>query len=199
MAPKTLLQMAGASPTPSAFSDAAVVVIDAQREYVDGALALPRAKPALAEIAKLLERARAAGAPVIHVVHRGRPGGAFAPGSLGFEIAEEAAPEANELRVEKQFPNAFSDTDLKAKLEELGRREMILAGFMTHMCVEATARAALDHGIKATVVAAATATRDLPDPLGKGALSAAEVQRNALAAMADRFATIVPDSDAIPE
>jgi nicotinamidase-related amidase len=69
---------------------------------------------------------------------------------------------------------------------------------MTHMCVEATARAALDHGFKTTVVAAATATRDLPDPLTGNTVPAAEVQRNALAALADRFATISANAAAIP-
>ena len=67
---------------------------------------------------------------------------------------------------------------------------------MTHMCVEATARSAVDHGLKATVIAAATATRDLPDPTGSGTIAASEVQRNALAAMADRFAVVVPSVQA---
>ena len=70
---------------------------------------------------------------------------------------------------------------------------------MTHLCVEATARASIDLGFKATVVASATATRALPDPLGGAALSAAEVQRNALAAIADRFATVTPNVDALPD
>jgi nicotinamidase-related amidase len=70
---------------------------------------------------------------------------------------------------------------------------------MTHMCVEATARSAIDNGLKATVVASATATRDLPDPLTGGVVPAAEVQRNALAALADRFATVVAKVDDIKD
>jgi nicotinamidase-related amidase len=69
---------------------------------------------------------------------------------------------------------------------------------MTHMCVEATARAALDLGFKATVIAAATATRDLPDPVGGEGIAAAEVQRNALAALNDRFAVVTKDVAALP-
>ena len=64
--------------------------------------------------------------------------------------------------------------------------------------VDGVARAAIDVGLKATVVAGATATRDLPDPLTGATVPADEVHRNALAAMADRFATIVPDGSAIP-
>jgi nicotinamidase-related amidase len=81
----------------------------------------------------------------------------------------------------------------------LKRPAIIIVGFMTHMCVEATARATIDLGLKATVIAGATTTRDLPDPLTGATVPAAEVQRNALAAMADRFATIVPGVSAIPD
>jgi hypothetical protein len=62
---------------------------------------------------------------------------------------------------------------------------------MTHMCVSATVRAALDRGLSSTVAMDATATRDLPDPLGGGDLPAGIVHRAALAAIADRFATVV--------
>ena len=73
MAPKTLLQMAGAPAAPSKLSDAVLVVVDAQREYVDGKLPLSGVGQALAEIGKLLARARAAGTPVIHIQHKGKP------------------------------------------------------------------------------------------------------------------------------
>ena len=192
MRPRTLLEIAGATPTPARLGNAAVGVIDAQQEYVDGVLALPGVAPALDEIGKLLARARAASTPIIHIVHHGNPGGPFAPDSAGAEIASPAAPAPGEAVLGKRLPNAFASTDLATRLAALKRPEILLVGFMTHMCVEATARAAIDNGLKATVVASATATRDLPDPLTGGVVPAAEVQRNALAALADRFATIVP-------
>jgi nicotinamidase-related amidase len=198
MRPKTLLEMAGVTPAPSRLGDAAVVVIDAQREYVDGLVPLSGVGAALGEIAKLLERARAAKSPVIHVKHRGRPGGAFDPGGIGSQIASQVAPVGDEAVVEKALPNAFAGTDLKAKIDATGKRELVIVGFMTHMCVEATARAALDLGFKATVIAAATATRDLPDPVGGEGIAAAEVQRNALAALNDRFAVVTKDVAALP-
>ena len=197
MAPKTLLQMAGAPATPSKLSDAVLIVVDAQREYVDGKLPLTGVGPALSEIGKLLARARAAGTPVIHIQHKGKPGGAFGPDTPGFPIAGEAAPLAGEQVIEKSLPNAFAGTALKGALDATGRKELILAGFMTHMCIEATARSALDHGLRATVVASAAATRDLPDPLTGGTITAAEVHRNALTALSDRFAIIAPDTKAI--
>lgn len=199
MRPKTLLEMAGATATPSSLSKATLVVIDAQREYVDGRLPLPGVEAALGEIGRLLARARKAGTPVVHIQHRGKPGGAFGPDTPGFAIAGEAAPVKGEAVIEKALPNAFAGTDLKAKLDALARPEIIVTGFMTHMCVEATTRSALDHGFKATVVAGAAATRDLPDPLTGNAVPAAEVHRNALTALSDRFATIVAASNNIPD
>jgi nicotinamidase-related amidase len=197
MRPKTLLEMAGGPPPLPQLAQSAVVIIDAQREYVDGKLALAGVGPALDEISRLLARARAARTPIIHVVHHGRPGAPFAPGSRGAEIASAADPAPGEAVLTKGLPNAFASTDLADRLHALKRPSIILAGFMTHMCVEATARAAIDLGFKASVLAKATATRDLPDPLSDAVVPAAEVQRNALAALADRFATIIPDTAAL--
>jgi len=199
MAPKTLIEMAGGKPTPARLANAVVVVIDAQHEYVDGALPLAGVGAALDEIERLLKRARSAQTPIIHVVHHGRDGGIFAPGSAGAEIAAQAAPAPGEAVVSKRLPNAFASTDLADRIAALKRPELVVVGFMTHLCVEATARAAIDNGLKATVVAKATATRDLPDPVGNQPVPAAEVQRNALAALADRFATVVPDAAGIPD
>ena len=199
MKPKTLLEMAGVNPAPPALSDATVVVIDAQREYVDGKLPLHQVEPALAEIGKLLARARALRSPVIHIVHQGKAGGAFGPDTPGFEVASPATPAPGEAVVHKNLPNAFASTDLASRLAALKKPNVVLVGFMTHMCVEANARASIDLGFKATVIASATATRALPDPLSGAALSADEVQRNALAAIADRFATVAPTVDSLPD
>jgi nicotinamidase-related amidase len=197
--PKTLLQMAGANPAPPAISESTIVVIDAQREYTDGKLPLDGVDAALAEIGKLLKRARALQVPVIHIQHQGKPGGAFGPDTAGFEIASPARPAPGEAVIHKSLPNAFASTDLASRLAALKKPNVVLVGFMTHMCVEATARASIDLGFKATVVASATATRALPDALGGAALTAAEVQRNALAAISDRFATIVKSVDQLPD
>jgi nicotinamidase-related amidase len=191
---KTLLEMAGADLTPPKLSDAVLIVIDAQNEYVDGKLPLPGVKPALENIARLLAKAREDGGRIIHVQHRGRAGGAFDPATKAFAIADEAAPEAGETVVEKPLPNAFAGTTLNETLTSMGVKRLVLAGFMTHMCVSSTARAALDLGYQTTVAADACATRDLPS--GGGDISAADLHRAELAALADRF-SIVCDTEAL--
>ncbi len=191
-AARTLLQLAGADATPGPLARSVVVVIDAQREYVDGRLPLPGAAPALDAIRRLLAQARAAGAPVIHVAHLGKAGGMFDPDGPGGQIADEARPEPGEAVITKGLPNSFAGTDLQAVLKQTGRTSLVLAGFMTHMCVSSTARAGLDLGYRMTVIADATATRALPDPTGGLDIDAAMLQRAALAELADRFAVVAP-------
>jgi nicotinamidase-related amidase len=193
--PKTLLQLAGANGGPAPLSESAVVIIDAQNEYVFGKLPLAGVEAALDGVARLLDAARAAGAPVIHIVHRGRAGGLFDPLGKLFQIHPAAAPGAGEKIIEKDLPNAFAKTPLHLALQATERKSLILAGFMTHMCVSATARAALDHGWKATVIADAAATRDLPCALGGDPIPAAVVHRAALAEIADRFAVVARVAD----
>jgi nicotinamidase-related amidase len=195
--PQTLLEMAGGHPAPAHLSESVLVVIDAQREYVNGALPLVGIDAALKESARLLTRARAAGTPVVHVVHRGS-GKLFNPQTPFFAIAAPMAPEEGETVVEKRLPNAFAGTHLEQVLASMHRKHLIMIGFMTHMCVSATVRAALDHGYATTVVASATATRDLPDGHG-GIIPAAEIQKASLAALADRFATVVEGEAGIPK
>jgi nicotinamidase-related amidase len=162
---------------------------------VNGKLPLNGIDAALDSIAQLLRQARAAGAPVIHVVHRGRAGGLFDPLGTTFQIHPKAAPAEGERIIEKGLPNAFAKTALHLALQATGRKALIIGGFATHLCVSATARAALDHAWRTTVVADATATRDLPDPLGGEPIPALVVHRAALAELADRFATVVRVAD----
>ncbi|HSF95095.1 MAG TPA: cysteine hydrolase family protein [Thermohalobaculum sp.] len=195
---KTLLQLAGAAPVPSRLSQSVLVLIDIQNEYFDGPLKLTGVEAAAKTAAGLLSRARALGTPVVHVRHRGRAGGAFDPEAPRGQIHASVEPMEGEAVVDKGLPNGFANTTLAETLDALGPRPLVVAGFMTHMCVSATVRSALDRGLTSTVAMDATATRDLPDPLGGADLPADAVHRAALAAIADRFATVVRAAD-IPD
>ena len=111
-------------------------------------------------------------------------------------IVPQLTPDPGEIVLRKTLPNAFAATDLHDLIKSTGKSEIIFAGFMTHMCVSASARAALDLGYRSTVVATATATRDLPDPLG-GTIPASVAHRTALSELADRFAIVVKDTAAL--
>lgn len=197
--PKTLLELAGAAGIPVAWEKSTLLLIDHQNEYLaDGGLPLTGIDAAVTEIGKLLAAARKAGAPIVHVRHHGKPGGAlFNPEGPKAAFIAGVGPQGNERIVTKGLPNSFAGTDLDAVLKELGRKELIIAGFQTHMCVSATARNAIDHGYRGVVVNAACADRDLPDPTGSGTIPAAEMHRITMAALNDRFALVVPDAAAI--
>ncbi|MCL5776738.1 cysteine hydrolase [Limibaculum sp. FT325] len=194
---RTLLQLAGADVRPARLADGVLVLIDIQNEYFDGPLRLSGVEAAAAQAATLLSRARAAGTPVIHVRHRGRAGGAFDPDAPRGQIHASVAPAPGEAVIDKGLPNSFAGTTLADALAAHPGKPLIVAGFMTHMCVSATVRAALDAGRFSTVAMDATATRDLPDPMG-GVIAADTIHRAALAALADRFAVVCASAE-IPD
>ena len=191
---KTLLQLAGADLKPASLREACLVLIDYQYEYVAGPIALPNAGAAIASAARLLAQARSIGTPIIHVAHKGRSGGLFDRAAERGAIVSAVAPLPGEPVVEKPLPNAFADTDLQARLTAAGRKNIILAGLMTHMCVSSTARAALDLGFRTTIDANGCATRDLPDGCG-GVVPAETVHEVALVELSDRFAIIARNSE----
>lgn len=189
--PKTLLDLAGASLPQASLSNATLVMIDLQNEYSEGPLALHKIDSAVSHAATLLRRARDAGTPIVHIAHVGAPGGAFDRTAHRGQIMNAVAPENGELVIEKRKPNALADTSLHDELQKIGRKDLILAGFMTHMCISSTARAAFDLGYSNTIAAETCSTRALPNPAG-GAVDATVLHDSALAALADRFACIVP-------
>ena len=189
---KTILDMLGATPESARLSDAVLLIIDAQREYVDGALPLAGIGDALAVGAELMRRARAAGTPIVHILHRGG-GPLFDPQGTGFQPAAPLIPQAGEAVVEKTLANAFAGTELQEVLAATGRENLIVIGFMTHNCVSSTVRAAREMGYACTVVAPATATRDLLDGRG-GTIPAATLQAACLVGLSDTMAKVVWDA-----
>lgn len=192
--PKTLLELAGAPMAPASLDDAALVIIDMQNEYLQGPIAVDGAQAAVTAAGGLLQAARMAGTPIFHVAHKGRPGSLFDRDQPRGQIVDALAPAHGESLIEKGLPNAFAGTDLANLVNATGKKELILCGFMTHMCVSSTARAGLDLGFRVTIDADACGTRALPDGQG-GALDAATIHNVALAELSDRFAIIARNHD----
>lgn len=195
---KTLRSLSGLPPEPAALAGSALVMIDLQNTYREGVMRLDGVEPALREAQVLLERARAAGIPIFHVRHDAGPGSPYDLSAAIGQISDEVAPREGEPVITKAYPSSFVGTDLQAQLEAAGVKDVILAGFMTHMCVNSTARSAFNLGLRPTVVAAATATRALPGPDG-ATVPASAVQAASLAALGDLFAVVAPDAAAIRE
>jgi len=194
--PTTLRALAGLPLQPANLADSTLIMIDCQNTYTRGVMALEGVHDALDEAAALLDRARSAGIPIVHIQHDDGPGSLYDVNGDSGAIVARVAPRQGEQVVVKNYPNSFVQTDLDARLKAVGAENLVIAGFMTHMCVNSTARGAFNLGYSPTVVAAATATRALPGP-DRQTVPAAAVQAASLAALADLFAVVVPDASAI--
>lgn len=186
----TLRSLSGLPQKPASLADATLVLIDFQNTYTTGAMELEGWAPALEAAADLLARARAAGATVIHVVHDDGPGTPYDIRSEIGAIHPAVSPVDGEPIVVKHAPNAFVGTELGDLIDAAGHEEVVIAGFMTHMCVTFTAEGAFLRGNSPTVVADATATRSLPSPYGD--VPAEQLHRSALATIGDLYAVVVP-------
>lgn len=196
--PTTLRNLTGRPSTPAPLAESALVLIDCQNTYREGVMALSGVEAALDEAAAILARARRLGVPVIHIQHDAGPGTPYDVSAPIGAIADKVAPAADEPVLVKNYPNSFIGTELEARLKATGRQNVVFVGFMTHMCVNSTTRGAFNLGFAPTVVASATATRDLADPHGK-VVPAATLQAASLAALGDLFAVVIPDAAALPD
>lgn len=171
----------------------ALIVIDLQQEYESqGKLPLSGLEDAVANARRLLDAARANGGLIIHIRHE-TPGGSaeapFAPGTPAVDIIAEAAPLGEEAVLVKHYPNAFRDTELKRRLDDVGITEVVIVGAMSHMCIDATSRAAADFGYSTIVVHDACATRDLE--FDGATVPAAQVHAAYMSALAFAYGKVV--------
>ena len=186
----TLREIVGLGQQAAPLKDSALVMIDCQNTYRSGIMQLTGVEQALQEAQKLLHTARALKIPVFHIRHDAGPGTPYDVNAPIGAIADEVAPVAGEAVITKHYPNAFIQTDLDAQLKTASVKNLVLAGFMTHMCINSTAHGAFNLGYNVAVVASATATRPLQAANGK-VLSAQEVHDGAIASTRDLYAAII--------
>ncbi|WP_300497256.1 cysteine hydrolase family protein [uncultured Methylophaga sp.] len=196
--PTTLREIVGLGHQPARLSDSALIMVDCQNTYRVGVMQLTGVEKAILEAKALLERARALNIPVIHIQHDGGMGSPYDLTTDIGQISNEVAPKDGEYVITKNFPNAFVQTELDERLKALNIENIVLAGFMTHMCVNSTAHGGFNLGYKPTVVASATATRPLQAAGGK-VISAEQVQDGAIASTRDLYAAVVDRVADLPD
>ncbi|WCB94141.1 Streptothricin hydrolase [Baekduia alba] len=170
----------------------ALLIIDIQNDYFPGG-AFPLVEPeaAAANAGRALSTFRAASEPVVHLQHVwDAPDAAFMkPGTDGVAIHASVTPLESETVLQKAEPNGFVGTALEAELRGRGVDELVVAGMMSSMCVDATVRAAVDLGFTATVIHDACAAPDLE--FGGAAIPGQTVHGAFMAALASNYATLV--------
>jgi nicotinamidase-related amidase len=145
----------------------------------------------------LLHKFRSLKLPIIHIQHISvRPGSTFfLPDTDGAAINQLVAPQGDEIVIIKNYPNSFRDTSLLQQLKDKQIDSLVICGAMSHMCIDATTRAAFDFGFSCTVAEDACATRDL---LFKDkTVPAADVHASFMAALSAPYATVVSTSTAL--
>jgi nicotinamidase-related amidase len=142
----------------------ALVLVDIQQDYFpQGRMEVVGAVEASQAAKKLLAHFREKNLPVVHVQHIStRPGATFfLPDTEGINFHESVMPLPGATVIQKHFPNSFRDTQLNEYLISKGIKELVICGMMSHMCIDATVRAAFDKGYACIVAHDACATRNL--------------------------------------
>jgi len=169
----------------------ALILIDIQNDYFEnGTMPLVGSEKASLNAQQILNKFRAEGLPVIHIQHiAARPNSTFfLPATKGSEIHDNVKPKENEKVIVKHFPNSFRETELLEYLRSKNITDLVICGMMTHMCVDATVRAAKDYGFNCIVISDACATRDLV--INGETVKAVEVHNSFLAAFNGFYASV---------
>lgn len=162
----------------------ALLLIDIQNDYFPGGKMELEGPLEAAKLAnELLQCFRDHNMPTVHIQHVSQEPDAtfFIPGDRGTDINETTVHYEGEPLVQKHYPNAFRETDLLDLLQSWDIDRVLITGMMTHMCVDATARAAVDLGFKLLVAEDACATRALT--FGDTTIPVAHVHKAFLAAL----------------
>ena len=172
----------------------ALLVIDVQNEYFTGALPITHPAGHLGQILRVMDAASGK-VPVVVVQHHfpqpDRP--FFQKGTPGWHLHPEVAGRPRDALVEKTMPGAFTGTGLEAWLRERGIGTVAVAGYMTHMCCDTTAREAVHRGFAVEFLSDATGT--LPLSNSAGAVTAEELHRAILCAQQMLLSEVMPTDE----
>ncbi len=169
----------------------ALIIIDIQNDYFEnGAMELVGSLQASENAKLVLSKFRNDNLPVVHVQHLSvAPDSTFfLPETEGQKIHQNVMPIAGEKVITKYYPNSFRETELLDYLHSKNITELVVVGMMTHMCVDATVRAAKDFGFECTVVGDACASRDLE--INEKSVKAEDVHNAFLSALSFFYADV---------
>lgn len=172
--------------------DKCLLIIDLQNDYFPGGkMELVGTQKASENAQMLLNRFRDKNMPVVHIQHISVQPGAtfFLPGTHGSDINEMVAPEENEVVVVKNYPNSFRNTSLLEILKREKINDLVICGAMSHMCIDATTRAAFDLGFNCVVAEDGCTTKDLV--FKERTIKAPDVHGSFMAALASVYAKVI--------
>ncbi|MBN8628139.1 MAG: cysteine hydrolase [Planctomycetes bacterium] len=146
----------------------ALLVIDVQREYFDGALPIRHPVGHLSSILAVMDAAQKAKIPTVVVRHH-QPDPAspvFRKGSDMWQLHAEVEARPRDVLIDKQLPGSFTNTPLEQFLKDRGVDTVCIAGYMTQICCDTTARQALHLAYNVEFLSDATGTLDVANKAG---------------------------------
>ncbi len=146
----------------------ALLVIDVQREYFEGALPIRHPVGHLEAILEVMDAAHEANIPTVVIRHH-QPdpeSPIFRKGSDMGQLRDEVDSRPRDTLIDKQLPGSFTNTPLDPFLKEKGIDTVCIAGYMTQMCCDTTARQAFHRGYKVEFLRDATGTLDVQNQAG---------------------------------
>lgn len=177
-----------------------LVIVDIQNDYFPGGkMELVGIEAASRRAAELLRVFRDRGWPTFHIQHvfTNPEAPFFLPNTPGVEIHESVRPLEGETVVVKHFPNSFRESSLLEKIRGAGADQLVICGAMSHMCIDATTRAAADLGFPCTLVHDACATRDVE--FEGRTIPAEQVHGSFMSALGWAYAKLVSAEEAVRE
>ncbi len=170
----------------------ALLVIDVQNEYFTGALPITHPGGHLENILRVMDAA-AGKVPTVVIQHHTDGPPIFRKDSKEWELHPEIARRPRELLIQKTLPGSFTGTPLEEWLRGQGIDTVTIAGYMTHMCCDTTARQAVHLGFKSEFLSDSTGT--LPLSNAGGDVTAEQLHRSILAAQAQFLSEVLPSSE----
>jgi len=139
----------------------ALIVVDMQEGLIRGAPKhdLPGV---VRRINRLAERVRQRDGSVFFVQHDGRPGEEFAPSTSGWALLRSIDRSPSDKIIRKTLNDSFFGTSLRSDLKALESHRVLVAGWATDFCVDATIRSAVSIGFEVVAVADAHTLSDRP-------------------------------------
>jgi len=177
----------------------ALLVIDVQNEYFTGKLPITYPAGSLTNVLFAMDAARAQGVPVVAIQHASpQPDSAvFREGSKEWELHPEVAARPHDVLIQKSLPGSFTGTELEAWLHQHGIHTVVIAGYMTQMCCDTTARQAMHLGFGVEFLSDGTGTLAIKNDAGE--ISDEELHRAILVTQQMRFSRVMKTSDWIKQ
>ncbi len=140
--------------------DTALVIIDMQKGIFATKTVKFDSDGVISRINFLSKKCRSSHCPVIFIQQDSSLWNRFIPNTTEWEILSELDVEEDDIAINKKTNDAFYQSELNVVLNDLNIMNLIIVGFATEFCVNATVQSALGADFNVTVIKDGHTTTD---------------------------------------